>query len=906
MIDIVIVSDDLEEELESLEIDEERRHVLTSIKKTKKGIVKKESDHNILITQFKSKFIVNERAHKKEAYNLKNKVCQKKFKEYTSNTNMLSSVLNSDEDINILTKRLIKKINGCISMNFKRVRISHVKKSNKDKLYEKLNIMKANNSSQKHIEGVMEEIAIIQDEEYKKVSSELAKTKDGEKLDSQKFWKLRKRLCPKSKDPPSVMLDSKGNILTTNRAIEERAIEVYAKRLEGNIMKPHLKDVEEVTDELCKLRLETTKNNKTEPWTMDYLKNALKDLGKDKARDAHDQANELFKEEAAGDDLMLAVLKLMNMIKKRLQYPELLELCNITSLYKRKGSHKDFENYRGIFRVTVLRSILDRLAYNDSYYTIDENLTGGNVGARKHRNIRDNIFVVGAITNSVVNGKQQPIQIAVTDVEKCFDKLWLPSTINALYEAGLTCDILNLLYIENKTAQIAVKVNGNITRRIRVKDVVMQGSVWGGLKCSTTLDKLNKTLLQEEHLKYYYMKDPNIPIGVLGMVDDTLSISNCGKEAIQKNAVVNSFIENQKLTLSATKSVVLHVGNSKKCEELCPKLFVHDNEMKTARSTKYLGDTLTDIGNVRETIETRRSIGWGKMNQILATISEIPYGPFRIRIGLQLREAVLVNGMLYNSEAWSAVTNKELVRMEQVDFSLLRALQGGHSKCGTEFLLLEFGVVKLRHTIMKRRMMYHYHILTRNENETIKKIYLKQKESHTKGDWYETLLEDFKFLEEEIDDDKIIKLSKEDYKNKIYSKINKVAFRSYLHRKNSELVKLDQISYQKLEIQPYLESRVFGKKETKLMSLLRSKCHQAKSNFRKMNKNNTKCSLGCNKVETQYHIFEECQPIFKRANIFESIQLDQIYGTLEEQSSIIRRLVQLDDARKQLLEERTT
>ena len=41
VIDIVIVSNDLEEERESLEIDEERRHVLTSIKKTKKGIVKK-------------------------------------------------------------------------------------------------------------------------------------------------------------------------------------------------------------------------------------------------------------------------------------------------------------------------------------------------------------------------------------------------------------------------------------------------------------------------------------------------------------------------------------------------------------------------------------------------------------------------------------------------------------------------------------------------------------------------------------------------------------------------------------------------------------------------------------------------------------------------------------------------
>ena len=40
-------------------------------------------------------------------------------------------------------------------------------------------------------------------------------------------------------------------------------------------------------------------------------------------------------------------------------------------------------------------------------------------------------------TNSVINGKQPPIQMTVTDVEKCFDKLWLQATINELFEAGL-------------------------------------------------------------------------------------------------------------------------------------------------------------------------------------------------------------------------------------------------------------------------------------------------------------------------------------------------------------------------------------------------------------------------------------------------------------------------------------
>ena len=157
---------------------------------------------------------------------------------------MLSSVMNSDEDINVLTKRLIKKINGCIAINFKKVRINPVKKSPKDKLYEKVSNMKKSNKSQKDIEKVMEEIAAIEENNYEKVTLELAKIKDGEKLDQQKFWKLRKQICPRSIDPPSVMLDSRGNILTSNKSIEDRAIEVYTKRLEGNPMKPHLKRAE--------------------------------------------------------------------------------------------------------------------------------------------------------------------------------------------------------------------------------------------------------------------------------------------------------------------------------------------------------------------------------------------------------------------------------------------------------------------------------------------------------------------------------------------------------------------------------------------------------------------------------------------------------------------------------------
>ena len=243
-------------------------------------------------------------------------------------------------------------------------------------------------SSNKELDKVIDDIAKIHESKYVTVVEELSKLKPDEgKINAQKLWKLKKKLFPKCRDPPAAFIDKHGNLITTKNAIEQRALEAYSERLKSNEVKDHLKSDENTVNKLCEKRLELAKSNKTDPWTMNDLEEALKSLDKDKARDAIGHVNEIFKEGVTGTDLKLAVLKFMNRIKADQKYPEALEPCNITSLYKHKGSRKEFNNYRGVFRVTVFRSILDRLIYNDSYYTIDQNLTDHNVGARKCRNI---------------------------------------------------------------------------------------------------------------------------------------------------------------------------------------------------------------------------------------------------------------------------------------------------------------------------------------------------------------------------------------------------------------------------------------------------------------------------------------------------------------------------------------
>ena len=146
----------------------------------------------------------------------------------------------------------------------------------------------------------------------------------------------------------------------------------------------------------------------------------------------------------------------MNKIKSNpKEYPPSMDLCNITSIYKNKGDKSDFNSHRGVFRTTTLRNILDRLIYEDEYYTVDENLSDCNVGSRKKRNIRDNLFVINAIMNSSKKGDDEPCDVSVYDVRKCFDSLWMVECINDLYESGLKNDKLCILYYSNINARVA-------------------------------------------------------------------------------------------------------------------------------------------------------------------------------------------------------------------------------------------------------------------------------------------------------------------------------------------------------------------------------------------------------------------------------------------------------------------
>ena len=73
----------------------------------------------------------------------------------------------------------------------------------------------------------------------------------------------------------------------------------------------------------------------------------------------------------------------------------------------------------------------------------------------------------------------------------------------------------------------------------------------------------------------------------------------------------------------------------------------------------------------------------------------MPFGNRRVEVGMMLRDAMFVNGILTNSEAWHSISKKNIEDLEVMDRSLLRYITGAHAKTQNEFLYLETGALTL-------------------------------------------------------------------------------------------------------------------------------------------------------------------------------------------------------------------
>ena len=85
-------------------------------------------------------------------------------------------------------------------------------------------------------------------------------------------------------------------------------------------------------------------------------------------------------------------------------------------------------------------------------------------------------------------------------------------------------------------------------------------------------------------------------------------------------------------------------------------------------------------------IKTRTNKAQGNINKIVNSLDERPYGRHRFKAAKLMRDAILLSGLLTNSETWINITKKDLDDLENPDFTLQKKIlsaTGNPSKCFT-------------------------------------------------------------------------------------------------------------------------------------------------------------------------------------------------------------------------------
>lgn len=100
-----------------------------------------------------------------------------------------------------------------------------------------------------------------------------------------------------------------------------------------------------------------------------------------------------------------------------------------------------------------------------------------------------------------------------------------------------------------------------------------------------------------------------------------------------------------------------------------------------------------------------------------------------------MRESILLSKLLLNSEVWVNLTKQQITQLEQADLSYQRKLLNCHSKTNIELIYGELSTTPIQFTLSKRRLMYLWHIVNRNESELIHRVYSAQKINTSKSDW---------------------------------------------------------------------------------------------------------------------------------------------------------------------------
>ena len=272
VIDYYIVCPKFFELISSMEIDENRKYVLTKYSSRMGVKCTIESDHNPLICTLNVKWDKRIKTQRQEIFKLKHEEGLRVFKEITSNCPKLIELSLKSSNFQNDANQWLKKLNVIMHQSFKKIIITGKGKASnpeldslmraKQMLRTKLGeISGLNQNSEKEI---TQNIQLIENEISKICSEQNCKivkqhfaelsSNDGQ-VSRLNMWKLKRKLCPRTIEPPMAKKDANGKLVSNPAKLKQLYADTYEHRLRHRTIRPEYKQLENLKNFLFEINL---------------------------------------------------------------------------------------------------------------------------------------------------------------------------------------------------------------------------------------------------------------------------------------------------------------------------------------------------------------------------------------------------------------------------------------------------------------------------------------------------------------------------------------------------------------------------------------------------------------------------------------------------------------------------
>ena len=119
-----------------------------------------------------------------------------------------------------------------------------------------------------------------------------------------------------------------------------------------------------------------------------------------------------------------------------------------------------------------------------------------------------------------------------------FDDMDSSEACGDLFNYGVKDEHLKLIHEANREVVINVKTSHGLSRDYTLTNRIMQGDTWASALASAQVDAFGKELIEEEP-DYIYRFMGEVPIPLLGQVDDLIGVAEAGYKSEQLNSYVN-------------------------------------------------------------------------------------------------------------------------------------------------------------------------------------------------------------------------------------------------------------------------------------------------------------------------------------------------------------------------------